>query len=110
MITDKEQSFIDYWRDNREELDRPSSKILRGLPIGLLFVLPILLLVIGIYIFSPDWYTKVAPMYSGTFYTIFIALFISAVFIAYFRMQFKWEHNEQYYKEILHRLKIQSSD
>ncbi len=105
MIPDKETQFLEYWKANREELAKPISKILRGLPVALLFVMPIILLVILVYIFSPDWYAKVAPSDSGTFYAIFLALFLTAVFIAYFRMQFKWESNEEYYKKILHRMK-----
>lgn len=103
MITEKEQAFLEYWAANREELNTPVSKILRGLPVAVLFVLPVIFLVIGVYIFNPDWYTKVAPKDSGSFYVVFIALFLCALFIAYFRMQFKWETNEGFFKEIMHK-------
>lgn len=103
MISDKETQFLEYWKANREELAKPMSKIVRGLPVAVLFVLPIILLVIVVYIFNADWYAKIAPTDSGTFYVIFIALFITAIFIAYFRMQFKWENNEEYYNKILRK-------
>ncbi len=100
MISEKELQFIQYWEKHRVELGKPISKLLRGLPVATLFVLPILLSMILVNILSPDWYTKVAPKDSGAFTTIFIALFICVLFISYFRMQFKWESNEQAYNEL----------
>ena len=105
MINEREEQFIQYWEQNRDLLKRPASKLMRGIPVAILFVLPILIVIIAVYIFNPDWYTKVAPMYSGTFTAIFVALFICILFIAYFRMQFKWESNEQMYHELLQKKK-----
>ncbi len=100
MLSEKEKVFLQYWEKNREELGTPVSKLLRGLPVAVLFTLPILLLVFVVYFYLPEWYTKVAPKHGGTFSAIFIALFICICFISFFRMQFKWEENEQAYKDL----------
>ena len=100
MLTDKENVFLQYWHSKREELEKPMSKLLRGLPVAILFTLPILLLVAVVYIFLPEWYTKVAPKHAGTFSAIMIALIICVLFVSYFRMQFKWEENEQAYQDL----------
>lgn len=72
---------------------------------ALLFFLPIIISVIIVYIFFPEWYTKVSYIGSGTFFMIVIAVIIAAVFFAFFRMHYKWEMNEQLYKELKQKLK-----
>ena len=65
-----------------------------------IFSLPILLFVLVVYLFFPEWYTKVSQTSQGTFITIVIAVFICILFFSYFRMHYKWELNEQLYEEI----------
>ncbi|MBL0182885.1 MAG: hypothetical protein IPP96_11580 [Chitinophagaceae bacterium] len=84
------------------------AKLLNGLPMAVLFSLPVLLLLFVIQFFFPDWYTKISNTSSGTFVTIIIALFISILFFAYFRMHYKWEMNEQIYREL--KSKAQNED
>jgi hypothetical protein len=43
---------------------------------------------------------KMSATSPGAFITILIAMIIIIVFYAYFRMQYKWEMNEQLYNEI----------
>ncbi len=98
-----EEAFFEYWKNNREVLSTTGSKVMRGLPVAILFVLPILASLLAVYFFSPEWYTKVAPKHAGTFTTIFIALFICALFMSYFRMHLKWEENEEAYQQMKSR-------
>lgn len=65
-----------------------------------LFSLPVILLLFAVYLFFPEWYTRVSNTSTGTFIIIIIALFICMVFFAYFRMHYKWEMNEQLYREL----------
>lgn len=65
-----------------------------------LFGLPILLLVLCVYLFLPEWYTKISKTSSATFVVVVIAVLIAIVFYAFVRMHFKWEMNDQQYKEI----------
>lgn len=66
-----------------------------------IFTLPILLFILVVYFFFPQWYTKVSAALPGALFTIIIALVIAIFFFAYFRMHFKWEMNEQLYQELL---------
>lgn len=67
---------------------------------AMLFGLPILLLLAVVYLFFPEWYTKISKTTAGTFDIILIAVFIAILFFSYFRMHFKWEMNEQAYQEL----------
>lgn len=108
MITEKDRQFIVYWEAERDKLNTVKAKLLNGLPMAVLFSLPVLLLLFVIQFFFPDWYTKISNTSSGTFVTIIIALFISILFFAYFRMHYKWEMNEQIYREL--KSKAQNED
>lgn len=105
MLSEKDQQFLISWEKDREGLSAVHSKILRGLPMALLFSLPVILLIFIVYNFFPEWYTKISQTSQGTFITIVIAMLISAVFFAYFRMHYKWEMNEQIYQELKAKLK-----
>ena len=67
---------------------------------ALIFCLPILLFIVVVYLFFPEWYTKISQTSQGTFITIVIAVFICVGFFSYFRMHYKWEMNEQLYDEL----------
>ncbi len=105
MLSAKEQSFIEYWEAHRTAYSGVASKLGRGLPMGFMFSVPILLLVVSVYLFLPEWYTKISNRISGSFVTILVAVIICIIFFSYFRMHFKWEMNEQLYNELLHKQK-----
>ena len=105
MLTAREQEFILYWETHRDEQNRFLSKLSRGFPMALMFGLPIILFILAVYIWFPDWYTKISSTTSGSFVTIVIAVFICIVFFSYFRMHFKWEMNEQLYLELKQKQK-----
>lgn len=100
MITEKERRFIVYWEQERGKLNSIGSKLINGLPMALLFTLPVPLLVIVIRLFLPEWYTKISNAFTGSFAAIMVAVFICILFFAYFRMHYKWEMNEQLYQEL----------
>lgn len=95
MITTEEQKFIDYWDKNRDKHKRVFYQMAVGLPIGLVFGLPIILALI----FS-NWYHSLPFVSSSELVTIMIAVLGIAVFFALFRMRHRWEMNEQFYKEL----------
>jgi amino acid permease len=105
MLSEEEQKFVMYWERNREEFSSPLSKLLRGLPMAMVFGLPILLLILCVYLFLPEWYIKISKTSAQTFLVVVIAVFIAIVFYAFTRMHFKWEMNEQSYLELKHKQK-----
>lgn len=100
MLSTEEQKFIKYWEENREQHSGFASKLLRGLPMAMVFGLPILLLIVVVYILSPEWYTKVSSALAGSAVVVVIAVLIAILFYAFIRMHFKWEMNDQFYKEL----------
>lgn len=100
MLTEKEERFLQYWESDRELRSRFIHKLVTGLPMAAMFALPILLFILMVYLFLPDWYAKVSSTQSGSFVMVVIAVMICIVFLAYFRMHFKWEMNEQLYQEL----------
>ena len=100
MISEKETAFLRYWERNREIENTFISKLTRGFPMALLFGLPIILLIVVVKIFFPDWYMKISGTSPGMFVTAIIAMIGVVIFYSYFRMQYKWEMNEQLYKEL----------
>ena len=100
MLTKDEKEFIDYWEKNRDKQKTLSSQIATGLPIGLIFALPILIVVI-----FHDWYKNMIFISSSQVIVIIIGVLLVAIFFAVFRNKFKWENNEQLYKELKYKEK-----
>lgn len=100
MLTDEQREFVRHWEKVRHEQSRFSSKLMRGLPMAMLFTLPILLIIAAVYFLSPDWYTKISQKAGSSSLSIMIAFFLIVLFFAFFRMHFKWEMNEQLYREL----------
>lgn len=98
MLTEQEKLFIGYWEKNRDNQKRFFYQLLIGLPIGLVFALPILLSVI-----FHDWYKQMIFISGSQVTIILISVLGIAVFFALFRMKFKWEQNEQFYKELKYK-------
>lgn len=103
MLSKKDKQFIAYWEKERERQKGFMAKLVAGLPMAVLFCTPILLFITAVYLFLPEWYTRVSNSMAGSMITIVIALLICITFFAYFRMQFKWEGNEQHYLELKSR-------
>jgi hypothetical protein len=116
MLNEKDQAFITYWEAVRERESTFKHKFLTGLPMALMFGLPILLFFGVVKIFFPSWFTTatykqtdvVLPEWSIKFMKLsagdlmagFIAVMIVILFFSYFRKHYKWEMNEQLYKEL----------
>ena len=103
MLTESETAFIQHWELVRVEYSSSKSKMLRGLPMAILFSLPIFFSVVLVYLFSPEWYTKISSRASGASFMILISVLLIALFFSFSRMHFKWEMNEQLYNELIHK-------
>jgi len=95
MLTKDEKLFIDYWEKNREKEKHFFRQLVYGSPWGLVFALPVLVVVI-----FDDWYKNMIPISKSQIILIIITVIGIAVFYSIFRMKFKWDNNEQIYKEL----------
>jgi len=100
MLSDSEERFISHWEKVRMPYSSTFSKLKRGLPIALIFGGSLFLSLVAVYFFSPEWYTKISQRANSSVFAIIIGLFLSVLFFAYFKMHFKWEMDEQLYKEL----------
>jgi hypothetical protein len=105
MITEKERQFLRYWEQNRDSENSFISKLAKGLPMATLFGLPIILSVIIVRLYFPEWYTKISQTTPGMFLTAIIAVIGIILFTSYFNMQYRWETNDQAYQELIFKEK-----
>ncbi|MDQ6842948.1 MAG: hypothetical protein M3Z92_01150 [Bacteroidota bacterium] len=95
MLTKDEKLFIEYWEKNKDKQKYFLYQLASGLPYGLVFALPVLVALI-----FHSWYKSMIYISGSQVIVIVIGVFIVAIFFAVFRMKFKWEQNEQMYKEL----------
>ncbi|WEK35093.1 MAG: hypothetical protein P0Y53_21600 [Candidatus Pseudobacter hemicellulosilyticus] len=96
-MTENEQQFLQYWEASREREGRWQYQLMSGIPIGLLFSLPILFIMFT----SRLWYKRADMVANTTSPWLFVvAVIIIAVFVAVFYKRFQWERKEQFYKEL----------
>jgi L-cystine uptake protein TcyP (sodium:dicarboxylate symporter family) len=95
-LTEKELAFITYWENHRLKEKKFLNQLLVGLPLGILFGMPILIN------FFLGWYKR-AEMVANTQLNpviLITAIVLIIVFIAIFSRRHKWEMKEQYYLEL----------
>lgn len=97
-MTAKERAFLKYWEANRLREKKWGFMLLAGIPMGLLFSLPILIILFT----GKFWYTR-ADMAANSManpYLLVIAVFLITVFVAVFNKRYQWERKEQWYLEL----------
>jgi hypothetical protein len=97
-LTENEKRFVKYWEENRLREKNWQYQLLTGLPLGLLFSLPIIVLLMT----ARFWYKR-ADMQANTMFspTIgIIAVLLIAVFVALFYKNHRWEMKEQLYRAL----------
>ena len=98
MLDQKEKLFVEYWELNREKEKNLLYQVLTGLPIGLLFALPIIFI-----LFTGRYWFKRADMVANAELSPLLlvsAVFIIAIFVAVIYKRHQWEMKEQQYKEL----------
>jgi len=96
MLSKKEEEFLKYWEQNRYKKKSLLYQFFPGLSVGLLLGAAILLL------FDSGWYQRanmVAQAQSSPL-IIFLAIVCIVAFAGFFYKRFRWEMNEQSYKEL----------
>src|SRR5262249_4496871 len=100
MLTKEETAFIDYWEKNRLRRKKTVRQFLLGIPIGLLFVVPILLNLMS------GWYKRANMEANSTDFAprvLIVALLLIVAFTSIFWQRQKWDQFEQRYRELLAR-------
>jgi uncharacterized membrane protein len=98
MITEEEKNFIHYWEQNRSRQKKIFRQFLLGIPIGLAFVIPILIN------FFSGWYKRADMIVNTKDFdplVLIIAMLLITGFIAIFSKRHQWDMNEQRYRELL---------
>lgn len=98
MLSQEEKMFVEYWEENRLKERKILKQFLIGLPIGLLFGLPVIML-----LFSGKFWYKRADMVANTQlnpFVLLIAVIIIVVFVAIFYKRHQWDMKEQQYLEL----------
>lgn len=98
MLTQQEQDFIRYWEQNRIRQKKTFRQLLIGIPVGMLFAVPIFIN------FSSGWYKRAAMMtHTDDFNPIvlLVALLLIVGFVAIFSKKHQWDLREQHYRELL---------
>lgn len=100
MLSKEEAAFVGYWEKNRLRRRKLVRQFLLGVPIGLLFVIPI---VINL---SSGWYKRAAMEANSSEFdprVLFVALLLIVAFTAIFWQRYKWDQYEQRYRELIAR-------
>jgi len=107
MLNEEEEAFIEYWKANRDKQKRIFRQFLLGIPMALLFVIPICIN------FFSGWYKRAAMISSTSEFSpgiLLFALILIVVFVAVFSRKFKWDQFEQRYIELMARKEKQEGN
>lgn len=98
MLNEKEKLFVEYWQENRMKESSPYYQILTGLPMGLLFSVPIILILLS----GKLWYKRADMVANSKMSTVvlLLAVFLIALFVAVLYKRHQWEMKEQQYLEL----------
>ena len=99
MLTEEEEKFLAFWKENREREKSPKKLLSLGLPIGLLIGFAILINYIS------GWYLRATMVgYSqSTPVVLVIAIIFIALFCSVFYKRHRWDLNEQKFIELTAR-------
>jgi hypothetical protein len=98
MLNEQEKAFVRYWEANRMNERKIMRQLLVGIPVGLLFALPVFLI-----LYSGRFWYKRADMVANTRLNplvLMIAIFLITVFVAVFYKRQQWDRKEQQYLEL----------
>ena len=98
MLNEDEKRFLAYWETHRDKEKKIVRQLLIGIPIGLIFAVPILII-----LFSGKFWYKRADAVANTQLNplvLIIAIIIITAFVAVFYKRHQWDMREQQYQEL----------
>lgn len=98
MLNEREKQFIQYWEANRLRDGNWRNQLLAGIPMGLLFAMP----VIAIIFTSKYWYKRADMAVNATLnpVVLVVAVFVITVFVSIFYKRHQWDMKEQQYRQL----------
>lgn len=100
MLTKEELDFIEYWKVNRDHKKTSLTQFTIGIPLAVLILLALFINI------ATGWYTRAAMVLRSNSSLIIIILIAAIgifIFITLFSIKYKWEQNEQRYRELLYK-------
>ena len=101
MLSDKEKFFLEQWEISREREGKLLFQLLKGIPMGMAFALPILIL-----LFSGRYWFVRADMVANSQMSPGILLFAVlaiTIFVGVLYKRHQWDMKEQQYMELKKR-------
>lgn len=98
MLNEKEKLFVKYWENRRDIEKRFFVQLMTGLPVGLLFALPIMFI-----LFTSKYWFKRADMVANSQMSpgvLVIAVVFIACFVGVIYKRHQWEMKDQQYKQL----------
>ncbi|MFM9910518.1 MAG: hypothetical protein ACKVOW_14290 [Chitinophagaceae bacterium] len=98
MLTENEKQFVNYWEIQRVKEKKWGRQLLIGLPVGLIFAIPIMIIQLS----GKLWFKRadtVANSKASPFVLI-IAIILISVFVGIFYKRHQWDIKEQQYQEL----------
>lgn len=98
MLNEKEKLFIEYWENRRDIEKRFLFQLTTGLPVGLLFALPIMFI-----LFTSKYWFKRADMVANSQMSVsvlIIAVLFIACFVGVLYKRLQWEMKDQQYRQL----------
>lgn len=105
MLSETEESFLEYWSRKGETEKNSLCPLLVGFSFGVVFGIATI-----ISIFS-GWAIRATMVANSRLSAglLLLIILIVSIFMGYFYRSFRWEKNEQYYRELLAKKKRKSS-
>ncbi len=108
MLSERERVFMEYWEANKEKERKTFRQLLIGIPVGLLFAVPVLVALFS----GRFWYKRAeAEANSETSpVVIIVAILLIAGFVAIFYKKHQWDMKEQRYRELLYKKEMEKNN
>jgi hypothetical protein len=97
MLRDENEVFLDFWTNNREKEKNSTRPFLVGLSAGFAIGIGVIL------VLESGWYTRANMVANSRLSSLvlLLAILILSFFMAFFYRKFRWEMQEQRYRELL---------
>jgi hypothetical protein len=107
MNKEDQRLYVEFWEANREREGKLVNQLLYGIPIGMLFAVPVLLILLS----AKLWYKR-ADMEANSSLSmpvLIIAVLVIAAFVAVVYKRHQWDMKEQQYLQFKASLEAEAN-